>query len=43
MKRSVTFAVLIMLVGAMTTGCGGGRGARIDATYKRTKADLFSK
>ena len=31
-----------MLAGALTTGCGrGDRIARIDATYKRTKADLF--
>ncbi len=41
MKRPVAFAVLVMLVGALTTGCGGGRGARVEATYKRTKADLF--
>ena len=42
MKRSVAFAVLIMLVGALTAGCGGDRRiARMEATYKRTKADLF--
>ena len=42
MKRSVAFAVLVVLAGALTTGCGGGdRIARIDATYTRTKADLF--
>ena len=41
MKRSVAFAVLVMLVGALTTGCGGGRSARVEETYKRTKADLL--
>ena len=44
MKRSVAFAVLLVLVGAFTAGCGGGdRIARIDATYKRTKADLLQQ
>ncbi len=41
MKRPGAFAVLVALVGALTTGCGGGRAGRVDATYQRTKADLL--
>lgn len=41
MKRTVAFAVLVALVGALATSCGGGRAGRVDATYKRTRADLL--
>ncbi len=42
MKRWVALAMLVMLVCALTAGCGGDRRiARMDATSKRTKADLL--